>query len=268
MRYIVSEQNPPPLRTRPDESHKGTFGTVAALVGSPEMTGAAVLSCSAAMRSGVGLLKACVCDEVASVLRTVLPEAICLPVDKLLGTNADAYLFGCGCGREYDAVFADIFPRLDKPAVIDADGINFLAAHIDILQNTGSNMILTPHPAEFARLTGKSISEIQQNRESAAKEFSDKYGCVTVLKGHNTVTAYGGDVYVNTTGGSELAKGGSGDVLAGVIASLIAQGYDKLTACMAAVYLHGLAGQQLRTELGASGTLPSDVIKRIGLLLG
>lgn len=268
MRYIVSKEAPPVIHARPDISHKGTFGTVAALVGSAEMTGAAVLSCSAAMRSGVGLLKACVCDEVAAVLRTVLPEAICLPVCRLTDTHADAYLLGCGCGRGFDSVFYDIIPTLDKPAVIDADGINFLASHIDILQNTGSNLILTPHPAEFARLTGKSIAEIQADREGAALEFSDRYGCVTVLKGHGTVTAFDGNVYVNTTGGSELAKGGSGDVLAGVIASLIAQGYDKPEACKTAVYIHGLAGDQLRLQLGASGTLPSDVIKRIGLLLG
>ena len=257
------------LKERPVNSHKGTFGSLKLLCGSKRYTGAALLCCEGALRSGCGLVKLFADENVILPVRIRLPEVINGPAVDFKNVNADAAVIGCGISDEYENELAQIIEPVDCPCVIDADGINFIAKHINILRKANSSLVLTPHPMEFSRLTGIDVATIQKNRVKYAEEFSKEYGCTLVLKGHNTVIATpNSETVVNTTGNSALAKGGSGDVLAGVIGSLLAQGYDAHTAAVIGVYAHGKAGDLLSQEYGCSGVLPSDLPKVIGKLLG
>lgn len=260
------------IKKRPEDSHKGLFGTLISLTGSRKMTGAAYLSSMGALRSGVGLLKLAADEYTQTVLKSCLFEAVYIFPQEILKHTASAYLIGCGLGREYDGVLSSLLPSLEKKTVIDADGINYLSANINVLKNmrlSAYEKILTPHPAEMGRLIGKDTAFVQAAREKIAADFAVKYGCVLVLKGKNTVVALpDGSVTVNTSGNSGLAKGGSGDVLAGVIASLCAQGYSCADAAVLGVYLHGLAADRLLEKHGAHGLLPRDLPAEIGVLLG
>lgn len=254
---------------RPDESHKGTFGTLCMFCGSEKMPGAAYLSACSALRSGVGLLRLAAAPSVAAVLQTRLAEPVWITPQEIETVQADAFLCGCGLSRTYDDLLTQILPKIGIPSVYDADCINFLALHKDVENRLQNEYILTPHPAEFHRLCGKSIAEIRQNRIELAAEYAYTHRCVLVLKGHETVVASpSGDVAVNTSGNSALAKGGSGDVLAGVISSLVAQGHSCFDAACIGVYVHGKAGELLSAAYGEHGVLPSDLPATIGKLLG
>lgn len=257
------------LLPRPADSHKGTFGTLVALCGSRNMPGAAYLAACGALRSGVGLLKIAAKPELTRILQTRLAEPVWMDPASLPDPTATAFLCGCGVGREMDALPRDLLPQIHVPAVYDADCINYFSAHKDVMDRLSGPYVLTPHPAEFSRLTGLSVAEIQQNRAEIAASFAKVHGCVLVLKGKNTVVASpDGKVGINTSGSDALAKGGSGDVLAGVIASLLAQGHDGFTAATIGVYVHGLAGERLAERYGAHGALPSDLPVEIGRILG
>ncbi len=259
------------IKKRPEDSHKGLFGTLVSLTGSRYMTGAAYLSSMGALRSGVGLLKLAADEYVQSVLKTCLFEAVFIRPDEILKQNPSAYLIGCGIGRDYDGILRTLLPSLEKPTIIDADGINYLAANINVLKNMRSSAspILTPHPAEMGRLIGKDAAFVQSDREHIALSFAAEHGCVLVLKGKNTVIAEpDGKITVNTSGNSGLSKGGSGDVLAGVIASLCAQGYSAADAAVLGVYAHGLAADRLAAKYGEHGLLPRDLPAEIGAILG
>ena len=257
------------LLPRPADSHKGTFGTLVSLCGSQNMPGAAYLSACGALRSGVGLLKIAAGPEVKRILQMRLAEPVWMDSASLPDTSATAFLCGCGLGRETDELLGDLLPQIRVPAVYDADCINYFSLHKDEMDRLSGPYVLTPHPAEFSRLTGLSVAEIQQNRAELASSFAKKHGCVLVLKGKNTVVASpDGHVGINTSGSDALAKGGSGDVLAGVIASLLAQGHDGFTAARIGVYVHGLAGERLAERYGAHGALPSDLPEEIGRILG
>lgn len=261
------------LLPRPEDSHKGTFGTLVALCGSQKMPGAAYLAACGALRSGVGLLKIAAGPELTRILQTRLAEPVWLDSASLPDPHAmafaTAFLCGCGIGREHDALLSDLLPRITVPAVYDADCINYFSLHKDEMDRLSDSCVLTPHPAEFSRLTGLSVAEIRQNRAEIAASFAKTHGCVLVLKGKNTVVASpDGEIGINTTGSDALAKGGSGDVLAGVIASLLAQGHDCFTAATIGVYAHGLAGERLAERYGAHGALPSDLPEEIGRILG
>lgn len=257
------------LLLRPADSHKGTFGTLVSLCGSQKMPGAAYLAACGALRSGVGLLKIAAEPEVMRILQTRLAEPVWADVSSLPDPEATAFLCGCGLGREQDALLGNLLPRIAVPAVYDADCINYFSLHKDEMDRLSGPYILTPHPAEFSRLTGLSVAEIRQNRVETAASFAKQHNCVLVLKGQNTVVASpDGAVGINTTGSDALAKGGSGDVLAGVIASLLAQGHDGFTAAQIGVYAHGLAGERLSSRYGAHGVLPSDLPEEIGRILG
>lgn len=257
------------LLPRPADSHKGTFGTLVALCGSQNMPGAAYLAACGALRSGVGLLKIAAGPELTRILQTRLAEPVWLNLPSLPDPNATAFLCGCGVGRETDTLLGDLLPQIHVPAVYDADCINYFSLHKDEMDRLSNAYVLTPHPAEFSRLTGLSVAEIQQNRAELAASFARTHGCVLVLKGKNTVVASpDGEVGINTSGCSALAKGGSGDVLAGVIASLLAQGHDGFTAAQIGVYVHGLAGERLAERYGAHGALPGDLPAEIGRILG
>lgn len=260
------------IRKRPENSHKGSFGTLVSLVGSINMTGAAYLSSMGALRSGVGLLKIAADEYTQTVLKGCLFEAVYISPDEIQNQNCDAFLIGCGIGRQYDTVLSELLPCLNGKIVIDADGINYLSMNINVLKNmrlSTKEVILTPHPAEMGRLIGKDATFVQSDRKNIAKAFAVEYGCVLVLKGKDTVIAFpDGKCRINTTGNSGLSKGGSGDVLAGVIASLCAQGYNASDAAVLGVYLHGLAADKLVKKRGKHGMLPRDLPNEIGVLLG
>ena len=257
-----------PVRDR--NGHKGTFGKVHILAGCVGFTGAPALASAAAVRTGSGLVFLSVPREIWPVLAVKCQEAMPSPVpsfDKLLEKmdQSDAVLIGPGLGRsrKLDVRTLRLTQRVQAPLVLDADGINAVAGHINVLDTRrGRLTVLTPHDGEFLRLTqGRAIGP---DREAAALDFARQHGCVLVLKGHRTITAFpDGETFVNTTGNPGMAKGGSGDVLAGMILSLLGQGLPPKQAVPAAVWLHGAAGDLAAQDLGEYGMTPSDLLQRI-----
>ena len=272
------------LKSRPSDSHKGTMGTVNAVVGCSRYRGAAVLSVMGALRAGAGIVRLCGTEKVCAAVAAQYPSATLLP----LGENAEGYisadsvseiinavkptdvlLIGCGLGQCADTantVNRLIFGLKNKK-VIDADALNLLVSSdsLSVAKNVGAlkNCIATPHIGEISRLCGKPISEISDSMESAAQEFSETYGCVTVLKSHRTVIAAPGDgnidVYVSELGNTGLARGGSGDVLAGIIAGFLAQGYTLSESAVLGVAVHGSAADLCASERSMQAMLPSDL---------
>ena len=255
------------LLPRPVNSHKGTYGTLKALVGSPSMPGAAVMSIRSALRSGVGLVRAFSDNNTVDVIRNNAFEAIAgeyISAEDFLSVPSSAVMIGCGIGREYDDDLFEILTEEKSPVVIDADGINFVSENIDVLSEREYPTILTPHPGEMARLLGQNVSYVQKYRMECASHFASECRCIVVLKGANTVIAdENGELYVNVTGNNGLAKGGSGDVLTGIIASLCAQGNSPLLSARAGVYVHGKTADELKKTLGERGMLPTDIIENL-----
>ena len=261
------------LPARRADGHKGTFGKVLIVGGSEGYTGAPYLTASAAVRSGCGLVFLGVPERVWQVeaSKCVCAMPFALP-DKHGKLRADALeqieekLAGCqvlalgpGLGRSpgVTELVCALLRRAEQPVVLDADGINALSEHIDVLkERRGRVTILTPHDGEFARLGGDLSSG---DRLAAARAFATEYGCTLVLKGHRTLTAApAGTVLVNTTGNSGLAKGGSGDVLTGIIASLLAQGATAVQAAAGGVWIHGRAGDLAAEALTPYAMTPQD----------
>ncbi len=276
--YLI---NPKPVfKKRPKNSHKGTFGTALFIAGSYGMCGAEILAVRGAYSLGVGMCRAFVCDKNYTAFTSSVPEAVTIPVstslmgapvitDELLAREllkSNALLIGCGLGSGAEA-FSLVKKALRLttiPTVIDADGINALSLDISILQKTKAPTIITPHPKEMSRLIRKSVEEIERNRVYYANAFSAMYQCIVVLKGANTVIASpDGRVFINTTGNSGLAVSGSGDVLAGMIVSLLSQGYSPLTSALASVYLHGEAANNATKVISQSALLPTDIIDEL-----
>lgn len=264
------------LPVRPRDAHKGDFGRVYILAGSVGYTGAPVLAAQAAVRSGAGLVTVGVPAPVWPVAAAKLDEAMPhpLPAGKEgqlsldAGEAAFARLSACGVcligpglgrGNSVSAVVRHLLPEIRIPVVLDADGINALEGHIDVLDGRkGLHTVLTPHDGEFARLGGDLSGG---DRLGAARAFAMEHGCCLVLKGHCTITAFpDGSAYLNTTGNPGMAKGGSGDVLAGLILSLLGQGLPARQAVPMAVWLHGAAGDLCAGEIGEYGMTPSDLI--------
>ncbi len=275
-----------PLKVSEKAAHKGSNGTLLSVCGSYGMAGAAVLSGMAALRCGVGLLKLALPESIYPIAASKLTEAVFLPLaessDGLLSVNAfdklqmeilercTALLIGCGLGQNDDmpGLVSALLLTSEKPVILDADGINAIAPNIDILRQTNAPVILTPHPGEMARLTGTDITNVQKNRYHTAKDFAAEYGVTVVLKGANTIIALpDGNTYVNLTGNNGMAKGGSGDVLAGMIGAFLAQGMDHDTAAINAVYYHGLLGDRCTEKYSARTMLPSDMIEEIKYVL-
>ena len=262
------------LPPRKPDGHKGDFGKLLIVGGAVGYTGAPYLTAEAAVRSGCGLVYLGVPESIWAVEAAKCVTSIPFPLPEKHGlfsykalqkieeklADCDALALGPGMGRneQVTRLVCDLLLHTEKPAVLDADGINALEGHIDVLdQRRGRVTILTPHDGEFARVGGD-LSH--GDRMRAAREFAAVHGCVLVLKGHRTVTATPeGNVLVNTTGNSGLAKGGSGDVLTGVIASLLAQGAAPVRAAGAGVWLHGRAGDLAAKRLTAYGMTPADV---------
>ena len=249
------------------------MGTLLSICGSYGMAGAALLATKAALRMGIGLHKLALSERIYPIVAQAIPESVYLPLseptaahtERLLKEmqSADAVLIGCGlslCDNTRTIVNSFI-EKCKIPMVLDADALNVVAENPEILKNAAAPIIITPHPGEFARLTASTPQAVNADREQLAAAFAKQYGVVTVLKGKGTVIAApDGTIRINPTGNSGMATGGSGDVLAGMIASLTAQGANLFDAAAAAVYLHGLAGDIAAERLGKISMLPSDLI--------
>lgn len=263
MRQIQREEIGKILLPREKEAHKGDFGKLMIVAGSLGMAGAAVLSAKGALRSGVGTVTLTADREIFSILQTAAPEAMCRERDEGLDFSVfSSIVVGPGLGhRSSDGrVMKRIFNEYKGPLVIDADGLNNIL-RFDLSRDvveTQAEVIITPHMGEGARLLGiKRIGD----REGDAVKLSHKYACTTILKGHETlISGEDGQVWRNTTGNPGMATGGSGDVLAGIVGSLTAQGYSPMEAAKAGVYIHGLAGDLCRDRFGEIGMTAGDLI--------
>ncbi|MCI9273962.1 MAG: NAD(P)H-hydrate dehydratase [Clostridiales bacterium] len=269
------------LPVRAKNSHKGTYGALLSVCGSLGMAGAAMLSAGAALRCGVGLLRLAVPKSIYPVVAGVLPEPVYLPLNennkgtlskqcqaRLQGELgfATACLIGCGmgCNSDTQQLVSGLLDQAEIPLIIDADGINALCANIDRVKAAKAPVIVTPHPGEMARLIGCTAAQVQANRLEYSRKFAQEYRVILVLKGADTLIALPDErVFVNRTGNPGMARGGSGDVLAGMIASFAAQGIAPEDAALCGVYLHGLAGDRCAEECSLTGMLPTDLIERL-----
>lgn len=252
------------LPQRPPSGHKGTFGHLLLLAGSRGFAGAAVLAARGALRCGAGLVSLAVPGEIVPLVAPQVPEAMVHERTSLEGLleRATAVVLGPGLGMSPEAkrLLRDLLGKIELPVVIDADGLNILAQEgLELVAKR--KVVLTPHPGEMARLSGLSLADIQADRVEVARSFAKKWGLVLVLKGARTVVAGpDGTIFVNPTGNPGMATGGTGDVLAGMIGSLLAQGLGLIEASAAAVFLHGLAGDLGIIDLGTAGLVAGDVV--------
>lgn len=264
------------LPRRDPAGHKGNFGKGLCVCGSVGYTGAPIFASRAAVRTGAGLVFLAVPKSVWPVAAVKSDEAMPFPLPETAdgklsllaeesirqrASDCDAVLIGCGLGRDWqtDALVRNLL-SIEKPLVLDADGLNALSQSVELLQKRTAPTVLTPHEGEFLRLGG----DLSRGREAAAAAFSRNYGVYLVLKGHHTlVAAPDGCMAVNDTGNSGMAKGGSGDVLAGMLLSLLGQGCEAYDACCAAVWLHGRAGDLAAADKGERGMTPTDLLEQI-----
>lgn len=271
----------PRLPPRRFDAHKGSFGKVLIIAGSRGMAGAAVLCGRAALRSGAGLVQVAAPANVQAVVAAGNPcyttFAIHQHADGTLsdqaaadaiawGQKASSLAIGPGLGHAADvAAFVRTVVRglPGTPLVIDADGLNVLAPFTDEFQDRSKPLVVTPHPGEFARLTGKTIAEIEANREGLAVEHAARWGVVVLLKGAGTIVTDGRRCYRNSTGNPGMATGGSGDVLTGVIAALLGQGLAPFDAAALGAWVHGRAGDLAALQLGPSGFTAADLVESL-----
>lgn len=276
---------PKQLLRRKINAHKGDFGHILILAGSAGFSGAAALCGSAAMRSGAGLVTLGVPASINdAIIKIKLPEVMTLPLPATAeGTispggfkkikdfikKVDVTVIGPGLTQNNSTqeLVRKIIARIDKPLVIDADGLNALSGNLNLLRNTKYGIrdtILTPHPGEMAKLTGLSITKIQADRAGVAKKFAKDNKVTVVLKGHNTIVAdYKGKTYINRTGNPGMGTAGSGDVLCGMIAAFLGQGLDEFNCAKYAVYLHGLAADLAAKKRTQISLIASDIIDKI-----
>jgi len=267
------------LPDRSPDSHKGDYGKVLLLCGSRGYTGAAALAAMGALRCGAGLVYLGVPESIYGIEAAKLLEPVVFPLPDEGGKLAvlaldhisqmlpdmDTLLIGPGLGQG-EGIFTIVKTVLEQfkgTVVLDADGINVLAGHIDLLRGRTASTILTPHIGEFRRISG----QVCENKETAAVQFAAENGVILLLKGHRTVITDGKDCYVNHTGNPGMAVGGSGDVLAGIIAALLGQGIAPLQAAACGAWLHGAAGDICEKEIGQYGMLPSDMLQVLPRLL-
>ena len=266
---------------RPDDSNKGTLGSLLCICGSYGMAGAAIMAGKAALRCGIGLLKIAVPKSIYPVCATNILESVYYPLEEtsngvISSKNTDfllemcekssAVVIGCGLSVCDDTknLVQSVITNCEKPLVIDADALNCICNKPEILKNLKAPAIITPHPGEMARLLHSTPKTVNSNRENTAIDFAKKFGVVTVLKGAGTIIASpDGEVYINHTSNSGMATGGSGDVLSGIIGSLLAQGASPINAAAAGVFLHGTIGDLAAEKLGKISMLPTDMIDMI-----
>lgn len=274
---LEKEDLPRLLPVRKENSHKGTYGKVLMVTGSRGMAGAAYLSAKAAYICGAGLVQIYTEESNRVVLQELLPEAIISVYGqheperlKTLLEWADVVCIGCGLGKNNisEKLLKDTLQNVRVPCVVDADGINLLAARLELLEKMQAPVILTPHMREMTRLLGCDMKELQENRFEKLMEFTDRYPAVCVLKDARTIVAQRGKRrFVNTAGNHAMAKAGSGDVLAGVITALLAGGVESYNSAVLGVYLHACGGDAARKKLGSYSVLAEDLIEGIGVCL-
>ncbi|MCH5348024.1 MAG: NAD(P)H-hydrate dehydratase [Oscillospiraceae bacterium] len=268
---------------RPKNCHKGSFGRLLNISGCASMSGAALLSTNAALRSGAGLVTLASTGTVINRIASAVPEATYLPLeadkrgaiaeisgDVIVKALKNKTAVSAGCGLSVTdgtkSVIKRVIKEADCPIILDADGINCIADNIDIIRDTKNKLIITPHIGELARLSGVSHQAAAGDRLTLAVNIAREYGAVVVAKGVPTFVAGRGRVYVIPAGNPGLARGGSGDVLTGIIASFAAQGIDPLDAAAAGVYIHGAAADCAAEELSEICMLPSDVIRCLSVV--
>lgn len=261
------------IKRRSPDADKTAIGSLLSICGSYGMAGAAAMSAKAALRSGIGLLKLCVPKSIYSIMALAVPEAVFYPVDDEKVADFDfinksrycgAVLIGCGLSVNSGtrSLVRNVVEQSDIPLVLDADALNIVAKNPEVLKSAKAPLTLTPHDREFSRLIGKTVEEVKDNREELALNFAKEYNVNVVLKGHKTLVASpNGDLlYNDALGNAGMATGGSGDVLAGIIASLTAQGFDPFKSACSGVYIHALAGDIAKEKFGEISMLPTDII--------
>lgn len=268
------------LQPRQPESHKGSFGHLLVLAGARGKSGAALLAASAGLRVGTGLVTLAGPESLVPVFSSALLEAMTVGLPEradgslrmtakalhALLLDRTAIAFGPGISVSVDTLRLTrwLLKQSEVPLLIDADGLNCVAAQPDMLRAASQPVVLTPHPGEMARLTGTGTAEVQARRLEIARSFAGHSGCYVVLKGARTVVAApDGWAWINPTGNPGMASGGMGDALAGIIGGLLAQGYQPAEACQLGVFVHGSAGDLAVQEIGPVGILARDVIDRL-----
>jgi hydroxyethylthiazole kinase-like uncharacterized protein yjeF len=258
-------------------THKGDYGSVLVVGGSEGLTGAACLCAQAALRMGAGLVRVGIPRSLNSIFEIKLTEVMSLPLEEEDGClslkafaqienivgKIDVIALGCGASQhpETQELLLKIIKNIDKPLVVDADGLNALSTDIAVLtQRKTKQLVLTPHAVEFSRLTQHDTDSIVKKRKALVKNFAFQYNLTLVLKGHRTLISDGKKLFENTTGNPGMATAGSGDVLTGIIAGLIAQGLDTFEAAQWGVYLHGVAGDLAAREKTEFCLIASDII--------
>ncbi|MCM8807962.1 MAG: NAD(P)H-hydrate dehydratase [Candidatus Omnitrophica bacterium] len=268
------------LKKREKDTHKGDYGHLFIIGGSPGLTGAVCLAGISALRSGCGLVTIGIPESLNQIIEIKLTEVMSLPLPEtedhyfslnayektyeFIEKKADCVLIGPGISlhQETKKFVKKIIPEIKKPLIIDADALKIISENIEILKFL-EKPILTPHPGEMCYLTGLSIKEIQKNREKVAVEFAQKYNVILILKGYKTIVTDGEKTYINLTGNPGMATAGSGDVLAGIIGGLLATGEEKFISAKYGVLIHGLAGDIAKREKGEISLIASDIIEKI-----
>lgn len=258
-------------KQRPKDSNKGTFGRLLCICGSAGMAGAAMLCTGAALRCGTGLVDAALPESIYPIVASRLPEAVYTvyreddfsPVLHSL-RKASACVLGCGLSTAHPERVRNVLRACCDPLVLDADGLNCIAEDVSVLDTVSAPLVLTPHPGEMARLLHCSVEDVQADRVGAAASFAAEHKVILVLKGAGTlVAAPDGRLLKNPTGNPGMARGGSGDLLAGMIGAFLAQGIEPYTAAAAAVYLHGLAGDRCAARFSQQAMLPHDMLNEL-----
>jgi ADP-dependent NAD(P)H-hydrate dehydratase len=269
----------PRLAPRAPDSNKGTFGRVLVVAGSRGMSGAAILCASAALRGGAGLVRVAVPRDVLPIVAAGNPCYMTAPLPQdaegrldssaanellALARGNDVVAIGPGLGRSsaMTALLSTVLEHLQAPLVLDADGLNAFVQNPTQLRRPAP-LVLTPHPGEFSRLLNLDIATVQAHRRELASAFAAENGLVLLLKGHRTVVTDGKRIYENTTGNPGMATAGSGDVLTGLVAALLAQGLEPFAAAQLGAHVHGLAGDLAKADHGEVGMIASDLVERL-----
>lgn len=273
------------LPQRPGDTHKGDNGRITVVGGSEGLTGAAVLASHAALRSGAGLVTLGIAQSLHDIMEVKCTEVMTRPLPEAgrgvlspdaqeqiqqMAQTADVLLLGPGLSTRGDVpqLVRDLVKCISIPMVVDADGLNALVDSMDVLEQAAGALVFTPHPGEMARLTKMPINDVQANRMEVARTYAQRWGATVVLKGARTVIATpDGQVYINITGNPLLATGGTGDVLAGLIAGFIGQGMTPEDAAVTAVYVHGRSADVLAREIGGRGMLAGELLPVIPRVL-
>ena len=266
-------------------THKGDYGHLLVIAGSVGKTGAAAMACEAALRVGAGLVTLAIPKSLNAIMEVKLTEVMTEPLPETpkqtlslrafnsilrLCENKKAVIIGPGVGtfKETQSLILKLLKTMNLPIILDADGLTALATQPKIFPTTNRSLVLTPHPGEMARIIRSTPKEVQEDRIGISRNFAQSHHVHLVLKGYRSLIATPkGEVFINPTGNPGMASGGTGDVLTGMIGGFICQGFDILPSLQMAVYLHGLAGDQMARELGEKSLIATDIIERIPVLL-